>query len=486
MVSPVLMLDGYKTDHRRQYPEGTQYVYSNLTPRKSRDPDIDYIVSFGLQYFLEEYLVRRFNEDFFNKPLGSIIDDYKRTMDNYLGVDAVPVDHIVDLHNVGYLPLRVKALPEGTISPIRVPILTIVNTRPDFFWLTNQLETILSTSVWPGCTSATTAYAYRKQFDDVNDKTGIPKSFTKFQGHDFSFRGMMGLEAAMMSGAAHLTSFVGTDTIPAIKFIEDYYPGNNGLIGASVPATEHSVMCMGGLDAEIQTYRRLINEIYPKGIVSIVSDTWDFWSIVTVGVRALYDDIMKRNGTVVIRPDSGDPVLVVCGDPSAPEGSPERKGAYECLYEVFPGPTNLGEFRTLDSHIGLIYGDSITRARQKEIQYRLMEKGFTPNVVLGIGSYTYQYVTRDTFGFAVKATWGQVNGVAREIFKDPKTDKGSEKKSAKGFIQVCDDNGVIKIKDQCTSREEQMGLLRTVFSDGARYNSTSFADIRKRLHSDNF
>ena len=495
-LSPVLAIDGYKAGHRQQYPDGTEYVYSNFTPRKSRISDTDKVVVFGLQYFLEEYLCRRFNEDFFAMPIGPVIDDYRLTMDEYLGPGAVPVDHIEELHSLGYLPLRIKALAEGTLCPIKVPMLTIVNTLPQFFWLTNQLETIMSSILWPGCTSATTAYKYRKQFDRVNAACGIPAGFTKFQGHDFSFRGMMALEAALLSGAGHLTSFAGTDTIPAIKFIQEYYPGDNGLIGCSVPATEHSVMCMGGQDAEISTYRRLINEIYPKGIVSIVSDTWDFWSIVTTGVTALKDDIMRRDGKVVIRPDSGDPVKVICGDLSAPEGSPEFKGAYRCLYEVFGGDTiqtDYGPLKRLDPHIGLIYGDSITRERQVQIQSQLIGRGFCPDVILGIGSFTYQFVTRDTFGFAMKATWGQVNGEPREIFKDPKTDRGAEKKSAKGLVQVyhktgrfSDDPVEICMVDQCTPEQEGEGLLRPVFIDGVMHNRTSLAEIRQNLHGDTF
>lgn len=495
-LCPIFMTDGYKSDHRRQYPNGTEYVYSNFTPRKSRVNGNSDVVVFGMQYFLKEYLNRRFNNDFFAMPLGPIIDDYRLTMDNYLGKDAIPVDHIEELHDLGYLPLRIKSLQEGTLCPIKVPMLTIINTLPQFFWLTNQLETIMSTTLWPGCTSATTAYRYRKQFDRVNASCGIGKYLAKYQGHDFSFRGMMLLEAALVSGAAHLTSFAGTDTIPAIKFIQEYYPGDNGLIGCSVPATEHSVMCMGGEDAEIETYRRLINEIYPKGIVSIVSDTWDFWSIVTTGVRQLKDDIMRRDGKVVIRPDSGDPVKVICGDPDATVGSPEHKGAYECLYEVFGGPvlnTSRGQLKALDSHIGLIYGDSITYERQVQIQEGLIAKGFCPDVVLGIGSYTYQYVTRDTYGFAMKATWGQVYGKAREIFKNPKTDRSTEKKSAKGLIQVYEDPGQlasdpyeIKMKDQCTPLEESCGLLRVVFENGRMYNQTCLGEIRNKLHGENF
>lgn len=485
-MNPLLMLDGYKCDHRRQYPEGTEYVYSNMTPRKSRVEGQEFVVNFGLQYFLKRYLLQAFRDGFFSQPRGVVVDEYRKIMDDYLGKGAVPVSHIADLHDLGYLPLRIKALAEGERCPMKVPLLTIVNTNPDFFWLTNQLETIISSSLWVACTSATTAYQYRVAFNAANRTAGVDPSFGRFQGHDFSFRGMSSLESAMISGAAHLTSFAGTDTVPALKFIEQYYPGDNGLVGCSVPATEHSVMCMGGSDAEIQTYRRLIRDVYPTGIVSIVSDTWDFWSIMTAGLLALKDDIVSRNGKVVFRPDSGDPVKVICGDPEAEVGTPERIGAMECLWKVFGGEVKNG-YRHLSKKVGLIYGDSITLERQRQIIDRLMAAGFAPDIVLGIGSYTYQMKTRDTFGFAMKATWGQVNGQPRDIFKDPKTDRGGEKRSAKGLLRVDrGEGGKLSLTDQCSDLAERGGVLRTVFEDGLLCNVTSLAEIRRELHGDSF
>ena len=248
-VNPLLLIDGYKADHRRQYPEGTTLVYSNLTPRSSRLDGVNEIVFFGLQYFLEEYLVRRFKKHFFDRPRDEVVGEYKSVMDSYLGEGAVPVEHVGELHDLGYLPLRIKAIREGSLTPIGVPVLTIVNTHPGFFWLTNQLETILSCSLWCGCTSATTAYLYRKRFDQAASETGIDPGFVKFQGHDFSFRGMSSFESSCISGAAHLTSFAGTDTVPAIKFLEEYY-GANGFIGCSVPASEHSVASLNIIHIE--------------------------------------------------------------------------------------------------------------------------------------------------------------------------------------------------------------------------------------------
>jgi nicotinamide phosphoribosyltransferase len=485
-INPMCLIDGYKADHRRQYPKGTEYVNSNFTARQSRFEGVNEIVFFGLQYFVKEYVIDRWNKGFFALPKEQVLKAYKRRLDNYLGAGAVPVEHVGELHDLGYLPIKIKALPEGTIVPIGVPCLTIVNTNPKFFWLTNYFETLMSNIIWKPITSATTAFLYRKRFEEYAKKTGYDRGFIQWQGHDFSFRGMSGNEDALMSGAGHLLSFTGTDTIPAIDFLEMYYNADSDkeLIGGSVPATEHSVMCMGEKESEINTFKRLITEIYPNGIVSIVSDTWDFWKVMTEYLPALKNEILARNGRVVIRPDSGDPVKIICGDYETPESlltEAQFKGAYELLWDTFGGKVNAMGYKELDPHVGMIYGDSITLPRQDKILRLLEGKGFSPsNLVLGIGSFTYEYVTRDTFGFAMKATWGQVNGVPKNIFKNPKTDSGF-KKSAKGLLMVYEENGVLKLKDQCTVEEEKMGLLDIVFEDGKLVKDFSLAEIRARL-----
>lgn len=485
-MNPLMLIDFYKADHRRQYPEGTELVYSNFTPRKSRQEGNDKLVFFGLQYLVKEYLVKQWNEGFFNLPKEKVVADYKRRMDNALGKDSIPIEHIAELHDLGYLPLVVKGLPEGTIVSSKIPVVTVYNTQPKFFWLTNYLESLMSTILWKPATSATTAFQYRKVFNDFakNTVSDTDVDFVYWQGHDFSFRGMSGIEDACMSAAGHLLSFYGTDTVPAIDFHELYYNANsdNELVGGSVPATEHSVMCMGTKDNEIATFERLIEKVYPSGIVSIVSDTWDFWKVITEFLPQLKTKILARNGKVVIRPDSGDPVKIIVGDKDATPGSPEYKGAIECMWEVFGGTTTDKGYKLLDSHIGLIYGDSITLQRQKEILNGLKEKGFASfNVVLGIGSYTYEYVTRDTYGFAMKATYGEVDGEARNIFKDPKTDDGT-KKSAKGLMQVTEVAGTIVMKDQCSWDEEKKGLLQTVFENGKIVNEQSLSEIRSRIN----
>lgn len=478
MIPPINYTDFYKTDHRRQYPNGTTLVYSNITARGSRIPGISHVVVFGVQYFVKDYLLRRFNEGFFKQPKDKVVLAYKRRMDTALGKDAISTEHISALHDLGYLPIEIKSLEEGTLCPMRISFLTIKNTLPEFFWVTNFLETIMCNVVWGAMTSATTAKAYRDILDHYAEKTSDMPGFVDWQGHDFSMRGMFGLEAALISGGAHMLSFNGTDTVPAIDWLEHFYGANaeQELIGGSVPATEHSVMCLGGLETELDTYKRLITEVYPTGIVSIVSDTWDYWATLR-NLEKLRADIMGRDGKLVVRPDSGDPVDIICGDQGSTD-SDTHKGSIEVLWEMFGGTINSRGYKQLDPHIGLIYGDSITLDRCKEICRRLEAKGFaSTNIVLGIGSYTYQHVTRDTFGFAMKSTYGVINGNPCEIYKAPKTDSGI-KNSARGLLKVNDDLTLL----ECASLEEEKeGLLKTVFINGELVKETTLKEIRARL-----
>lgn len=506
-INPLMQIDFYKADHRRQYPEGTTEVYSNFTPRSAHyapvlDTFDNKVVWFCLQGFIKTFLMDAWERGFFAGPKASIVGEYKRRMDNALGLDAVPVDHIEALHDLGYLPIEICALPEGSRVNIKVPCFTIKNTHPDFFWLTNYLETVLSNELWKPATVATIAYEYRRLLESYAEKTGAPRDFVSWQGHDFSARGMSGCMDSAASGAGHLLSFFGTDSVSAIDYLEYLYnaDADKEIIGGSVPATEHSVMCMGGEDDEIATFQRLIRDLYPAGIVSIVSDTWDFWQVITVFAKTLKPEIMARNGKVVFRPDSGDPVRILCGYEDdellqhqdgtyiAGEGNgfkritdTERKGAVQCLWEIFGGTTTDKGFKVLDSHVGLIYGDSITLARAEEIMRRLARKGFASNnVVLGIGSYTYQYITRDTFGWAMKATSGVVNGERRDIAKNPKTDGGT-KKSACGLLRVERVGDDFVLHDRQTEEQAAGGELRPVFRNGELLVDDSLATIRGRL-----
>jgi nicotinamide phosphoribosyltransferase len=364
---------------------------------------------------------------------------------------------------------------------MKVPCITVVNTIPEFYWLTNFLETLLSAIVWQPCTSATIAYQYRLLLNKYAELTGVPSEFIQWQGHDFSFRGMSSLETAILSGMGHLLSFSGTDTIPAIDALELYYHADaeKELVGGSVAATEHSVMCSGSKDGELETFKRLITEVYPSGIVSIVSDTWDLWKVCTEYLPALKQLILSRNGKVVIRPDSGDPVKIICGNTNASNPA-EQKGVVELLWDVFGGTITDKGYKLLDPHIGAIYGDSINIDRATQICEGLIQKGFATQVVFGIGSYTYQYNTRDTFGTAMKATYVVVDGEEREIFKNPITDDGT-KKSATGLLQVKKENGRYVLFDKVTWAQEADSELKTVFKNGQLIKEFTLSEIRKNI-----
>lgn len=485
---PLTAIDFYKADHRPQYPKGTQLVYSNFTPRSDRlfkwEDKCGKVVFFGLQGIIKAFLQDFWTKEFFRMPKRGVIEYYKKRMDTSLGENAITMEHVEALHDLGYLPIRIRALREGTLVPIGVPMFTIINTHPDYFWLTNYLESILSNLIWGPCTSATIAYEYRRLLDKFAEKTGGSKDFVDFQAHDFSFRGLMGPDAAASVGAGHLTSFKGTDTVMAIDFMEDYYniDATKEMIGGSVPATEHSVMCAGGHEDEYGTLKRLICDLYPSGIISIVSDTWDFWKVLTYYANILKGDIMRRDGKVVFRPDSGDPVDIICGTVVTPDSryslTPEEKGAVQCLWDIFGGTVNEKGFKQLDPHVGLIYGDSITLDRAKKILERLEKMGFaSDNIVFGVGSFTYQYNTRDTFGFAMKATWCMINNEGAAMFKDPVTDSGT-KKSAKGLLRV---NSDLTLEQEVSIDQEAGGLLLPVFQDGELISEQTLTEIRARI-----
>lgn len=475
-MNPTTLIDGYKLDHRRQYPPGTERVYSNFTARGSRIAGVDRVVFVGLQYFLQRYLQAEL-ASFFRGNREQWCEMYARRVNGYLGPNQIGTDHIRALHKLGYIPLEFRAIPEGTPVPLRVPMFTIENTHNEFAWLVNYYETLLSACVWMPCTSATNALRMRKMLDRWAVQTGSPAEFVPWQGHDFSMRGMSGPEAAALSGLGHLLAFTGTDTIPAIDLIESYYdPYPTTLIGGSVAATEHSVMCAGGQSTERETFARLL-ELYPSGVVSIVSDTWDLWNVLLNIVPSLRDQIMARDGKIVIRPDSGDPTKIVCGDPDAAPESPARKGVIRLLWETFGGTTTRTGHKLLDSHVGCIYGDSINYDRADAICAGLEAKGFaSANMVFGVGSFTYQFVTRDTFNFAMKATWVQNNGQGFPIFKKPATDDGV-KNSARGRLAVRPDFHVI---EDATPADEARSILQPVWRDGAFVKRWTIEEIRTR------
>ena len=482
-MNALFLTDGYKTGHHQQYPKGTEEVYSNWTPRSNKHAPkgCDKVLSFGQQYVMK-WLHTYFEDNFFSKEKSIVCNEIKEELSLYLNAEY-DVSHFEKLHDLQYLPIRVKSLQEGVEVPMRVPILTVLNTHKDFYWITNFLETIFSTMLWQPMTSATIAILYKRIFKKWAHKTDQDNlTFIEFQGHDFSMRGMSGLQSAILSGIGHSSVFLGSDSLPVISSLRKSYNAKNFVVG-SVNATEHSVMCAGTKDDEIETFRNLMNT-YPSGILSVVSDTWDLWKVLTNYLPKLKEEILSRDGKLVIRPDSGNPADIICGENSNLGGdSPKEKGVVELLWDVFGGTINKQGFKILNPKVGAIYGDSITTARAEEICKRLYDKGFaSTNVVLGIGSFTYQFNTRDTFGFAMKATSVVVNGKRREIFKDPITDDGI-KKSAKGLLKVELKNNEYILIDEVTEIEEKEGELKLIYNNGKFFNETSLEEIRTRINN---
>lgn len=580
IVPPTLLCDFYKTSHLRAYPQGTTKIYSTFTPRTNKYmPMATGAVVFGIQSFVIKYLVEYFNTHFFGRSKEEVVAEYERYMKYSLFIPNPDSSHIADLHDLGYLPLELRALKEGTVAPIQVPVLTLENTHDDFYWLTNYFETIMSNEIWMPMTSATFAYEMRKMLNDFAVKTTGTTDGVEFQCHDFSMRGMSSLESAMASGAGHLLSFVGTDTIPAISFLEHYYGADieKEMVGTSIPATEHSVMTAltptDGSRDERDAFKHLITEVFPNGFVSLVSDSYDFWKVIEETIPSLKEEIMARDGRVVIRPDSGKPADILCGRinydvdltedftgdikdledyiyeiasdwaTEACEGrhccgddsydvrfkvgdkiysvsvgfeynrhdktyyyidnysnwtgvqwdkleeievTAEDKGLIECLWDTFGGTVTEQGYKVLDTHIGAIYGDSITYDLAKEICERLIAKGFaTTNVVFGVGSYSYQGRTRDSLGWAMKATYAEIDGKPIMLMKDPKTD--SKKKSQRGKVAVLETNLGLMMVDGIvgnTPQDKELldnSMLEPVFKDGVLLREETLSEIRGRL-----
>lgn len=563
-TSMILMSDYYKQGHAEQYPKGITKLISYATARMSRIPKEmggDKFTVFGIQSFCKDFLIERFNETFFNVSIEEAMAEYNEIIGETFAIKYVNTGKFEALHKLGYLPVEVSSLAEGTRVPIRsafelpedqcqVPFMSIINTHPDFPWVTEFLESVTSSEVWYPGTIANQAYYYRQIVNEWYKKTGCDMNTAKSAISEFGFRGGEGSSAATLASAAFLTSFNKTATIPAIAYLKNYYNEDvkGGNIGSGMLSTEHSVMCSNyAIDGDEETFlKRLFKEIYPAGTLSVVMDSYDYWeNVKRCGHGELKDIIMNREGTVFFRGDSGDPVDIICGEqpkiyPSldliengretVPVGKPfyamdklryymlikengedkyvtvdkkpvEVKGTVELLWEMFGGTVNEAGYKVLDKHVRAIYGDSITPTRAKQIYSRLAEKGFAAcNVALGAGSFSTQCAetedgqllpfTRDTYGIAVKATWcmNENTGKEYQVFKNPKTDSGKFKKSQKGLVYVTtDENGEIIAKDRFNLNTIPDGnLLKPIFRDGKMVNETTLTEIRNRLHNNKF
>ena len=583
--NPLLLIDFYKATHAEQYPEGIKYIYSPGTCRISRLSDVDEVTYFGGQAFAKEYLIKAFNESFFNRSEEEVIAEYNRVLTYTLGKGAYNDEKIRNLHRLGYLPIALYTIPEGMSTKIGVPQNVFVNTHPDFAWLTNTLETAYSSFIWHIQISVEVGKRYRKIVEKYKDLTCEDEvRVAKLLG-DFSMRGQHSPESAIKSSAGWLLSFLNTATVPAIMWLEDNYNCDvtKEEVGYGAISTEHSVMCSNfSVDGDEVTHiKRLLTEVYPNHSFSMVSDSYDFWNLVTNILPQCKAEIEAHNGYLAIRSDSGDPVEIMAGKKInyykpydeeeatrlfsdvvftedwlkeyafedniiddkklyfdflgkfyevsvSPSWSSERGSWTYCEYEfvdtydiewrecertpeimgliwtldqIFGHTVNSKGYKVLPPYIKGLYGDSITPQRCEEIYERLAAQGYAiNNISLGVGSFSFMCLettkygnsnfspyTRDTFGYAIKATYGEdKDNNPVMIYKQPKA--LSWKKSHKGCIIVSEDGQ--SYIDGLTFEEahgkEVNNLLQKVFENGKMVKETSLKEIRNRLYNNNF
>lgn len=484
-IMSLLLSDTYKHTHPRMYPRNLTKLVSYLTPRKNMSPAFPTMVFYGLQPFIQDFLVDNFNKNFFSKSAEEVRAEYEHYMGVQIGVENCEIDKIMALHKLGYLPLRIRALPEGTVVNMGIPVVEMTNTHPDFAWVVQWVECILQAELWAPCAYATVGKSYfdiAKKFYETTTSDGNPHMAMA----DFGMRGMSCLNDSIRASAGWLLSFDKTSTIPALAYLDKYYSAQcakNG-IGRGAVSTEHSVMGANfAIDGdEITFVKRLLTELYPNTSFSMVSDTYDYWNMVNNILPACRDEIMAHNGKLLIRPDSGDIVEITIK-------------TIQKLWEIFGGTVNDKGYKVLDPHIGLIYGDGCTLNRVTQIYEELEKLGFAAtNVVFGVGAFCFHalfdhdnkmtVITRDTFGMAMKATYGEFGDKKLFIYKDPKTDEGNLKKSHKGCCRVTkNDDGLFSCEDENYAVADEADTeMKTVFVDGVMQNVQSFLDIRKVLY----
>lgn len=541
-INPMTSCDYYKLGHMTMDVPGVKTVVSTWTPRHHYhdNPQNDYTVAFGAQWAVQRFFIEYF-EDFFDGDFEFYVEDFERIVRpsfNSEYLDTV-IEAWRDLHELGYLPIAVWAVPEGFLLKDGVPMAMMYNTDRRFGWLPQFLEDLWSNSMWLPSTSATTSYYRRKAampyFEQYSD---TPNAVRRLCG-DFSLRGMTSMEAGAISGAGHALSFDRTATIPANSLLRQYYSAvftNNEAPLYGLPSLEHSVVEKGvayfkqkiaaGEDIEYWNYIKkgfdenweinliaemcfilyMLKEVQQTGNFTYVADTYDFWGIIGKVLPTIAYEILSRDGKFIVRPDSGDPVRVILGrglyTPKAQApvfckneklyGSyTEQIGALESLSQTFGYTLNNVGMKILNPHIGLIYGDAITAERQEDILRGITERGWAPeNITLGIGAYTFQYATRDTRGFAIKATACDIEGIGEiPIFKQPKTDMS--KSSQRGAVAIrhsdIDVNVITGYRDGLTIEDAVSDtIMKQIFLDGKTMNKENLDLIRLRLWKGDF
>ncbi len=456
-INPILNVDSYKTSHFLQYPPGAEVVSSYI---ESRGGDYSHTVFFGLQMFLKNTL---------SKP---ITRDHIDEADAVLSAHGVPFnregwEYILDKHN-GYLPLDVEAVPEGTRLPVSNVMVQVKNTDPRVPWLTSYVETALLRAVWYPTTIATRSFECRETIRQALEDTADSTDGLEFKLHDFGARGVSSRESAEIGGAAHLLSFMGTDTINGITALRRYYDAD--MPGFSIPAAEHSTITCWGRDRELDAYRNMLDQFSGDGnVLAVVSDSYDLFNAIdSLWGDALRDRVINNGGTVVIRPDSGEPADIVCE-------------SIRRLMDRFGYRENSKGFLVLPDFIRVIQGDGISPAQIRQILAVMkMHRLSADNIAFGMGGELLQNVNRDTLRFAMKASAIRINGEWSDVYKDPATDTG--KRSKRGRLALVKQAGeIITVRDSDPGARDN--LLRPVFRDGELLVDEPFDRIRGRLHS---
>lgn len=454
----VLNTDSYKTSHWLQYPPGTTTVFSYI---EARGGSLPYTVFFGLQALLKEY---------FTKPVTA---DDVALAGEVCAAHGVPFNrdgwlHIVTAHG-GRLPLRIRAVPEGTVVPVNHALVTLENTDPACWWLTSYVETALL-RIWYPTTVATHSHATRRLIADALARTGSPEGLP-FKLHDFGARGVSSLESATLGGMAHLVNFMGTDTMAALLGARAYY--GEPMAGFSIPAAEHSTITAWGRDGELDAYRNMLRQFgRPGALLAVVSDSYDLDAAVTrLWGGALREEVIASGATVVIRPDSGDPTSVVLR-------------TVQSLDAAFGSDVNAKGYKVL-RHVRVIQGDGITRESIASILAALAGAGYSAdNIAFGQGGALLQQVNRDTLGFAMKASAAEVGGEWRDVFKAPVTDPTKRSKAGRlTLMRRGDAFATVRVDSpgyQQALVDGATEVLRTVYQDGRLLADDSFAAIRAR------
>lgn len=497
-TNPLLLCDFYKMCHRDMLNPSMTKSVSYYTPRLSRIKGWNKVPFFGLQAFIKTYLIDYFNKNFFEKNIDEVVSEYSHYATHSLGENIVSINPITNLHKLGYLPVEIVALPEGTRVPMGIPCFGITNTHPDFAWLPQALESLISAELWYPMICAQVGYTYRQIVNEYFDSTCDDNLDRSCALGNFDFRGDQGLNAALKAASGWLLSFKNTATVPVIPYLEKMYNCDctKEEVGFGAVSSEHFVMCSNyAIDGDEETLiKKLLTEIYPDTSFSCVMDSYDYWNVIDNILPKLKKEILAHKGCLLCRGDSGDPVEVV------------TQTVFK-LWDMFGGTINTKGYRVLDPHIKAIYGDSITQERCKQIYQILKDNGFAAcNVALGVGSFsmhclyedgTFNCFTRDTYSVAIKACYAEfIQGdgslIKLGIFKDPKTDREtghSFKKSHKGCCMVRQDwEGTIWNEDDLTWNEScnKLNLLQPVFKDGKLLKETSLSEIRNHLHNNKF